>query len=504
MSTFTPNLNLEKPVPGDVSTADTWGDVLNDNADLIDTAVAAKQPLDATLTALAGATTGADLLPYFSGTDTVSTTALTSTARSLLDDTSTSAMRTTLGLGNVDNTSDATKWAATATLTGKTISGGNNTITNLSTGMFASGVIDTDGALTANSDTRLATQKAVKTYVDALLAANDAMVFKGAIDCSTNPNYPAASAGHVYRVSVAGKIGGASGPNVEIGDTLYCVTDGSASGDHATVGANWVIVQSNLDGAVIGPASVTDSRAAAFDGTTGKLLKDSGKAFPSGVIVGTTDTQTLTNKTLTAPAISSPTGLVKGDVGLGNVDNTSDSTKNSATATLTNKTISASNNTVSNLSTTNFASNIIDTDSSMTADSDTRLPTQKAVRSAIRTKPESFILACSDLTTSLTTGTGKAYFRLPYAFTLTAVRASLLTAQASGSIFTIDINKNGTSVLSTKLTIDNTEKTSATAATPAVISSAAFIADDEVTIDIDQIGNGSAVGLIVELIGNQS
>jgi hypothetical protein len=504
MSTFTPNLNLEKPTPGDISTADTWGGVLNDNADLIDTAVAGKQPLDATLTALAGVTTGADLLPYFSGIDTADTTALTSAARSLLDDTSTSAMRTTLGLGNVDNTSDATKWAATATLTGKTISGASNTITNLSMGMFASGVVDADGTLTANSDTKLATQKAVKTYVDALLAANDAMVFKGAQNCSTNPNYPAASAGHVYRVSVAGKIGGASGPNVEIGDTLYCVTDGSASGDHATVGANWVIVQSNLDGAVIGPASVTDSRAAAFDGTTGKLLKDSGKAFPSGVIVGTTDTQTLTNKTLTAPAISSPTGLVKGDVGLGNVDNTSDSTKNSATATLTNKTISASNNTVSNLLTTNFASNIIDTDSSMTADSDTRLPTQKAVRSAIRTKPESFILACSDLTTSLTTGTGKAYFRMPYAFTLTAVKASLLTAQASGSIFTVDINKNGTTVLSTKLTVDNTEKTSATAATPAVISSAAFLADDEVTIDIDQVGTAGAKGLIVELIGNQS
>lgn len=46
---------------------------------------------------------------------------------------------------------------------------------------------------------------------------------------------------------------------------------------------------------------------------------------------------TLTNKTLTSPVINSPTGIVKGDVGLGNVDNTSDATKNSATATLSNK-----------------------------------------------------------------------------------------------------------------------------------------------------------------------
>jgi hypothetical protein len=55
---------------------------------------------------------------------------------------------------------------------------------------------------------------------------------------------------------------------------------------------------------------------------------------------------TLTNKTLTAPVINSPTGLVKGDVGLGNVDNTSDATKNSASATLTNKTINGASNTL--------------------------------------------------------------------------------------------------------------------------------------------------------------
>jgi len=46
---------------------------------------------------------------------------------------------------------------------------------------------------------------------------------------------------------------------------------------------------------------------------------------------------TLTNKTLTSPVINTPTGIVKGDVGLGNVDNTSDATKNAASVTLTNK-----------------------------------------------------------------------------------------------------------------------------------------------------------------------
>lgn len=112
-------------------------------------------------------------------------------------------------------------------------------------------------------------------------------------------------------------------------------------------------------------------------------------------------------------------------------------------------------------------------------------------------------LACSDLTTALTTGTTKAYFRAPYAFTLTGVRASLGTAQTSGSIFTVDINEAGTSVLSTKLTIDNTEKTSTTAATAAVISDSSIADDSEISIDIDQVGDGTAKGLIITLIGTR-
>jgi len=64
---------------------------------------------------------------------------------------------------------------------------------------------------------------------------------------------------------------------------------------------------------------------------------------------------TLTNKTLTAPVINSPTGIVKADVGLGNVDNTSDTTKNSASATLTNKTIAGASNTITVLAATQLS-----------------------------------------------------------------------------------------------------------------------------------------------------
>lgn len=106
-------------------------------------------------------------------------------------------------------------------------------------------------------------------------------------------------------------------------------------------------------------------------------------------------------------------------------------------------------------------------------------------------------LACSDLTTPLTVGTTTAYIRARFAFTVVEVRASLKTASSSGAV-TVDINKNGTSILSTKLTIDQGEKTSVTAATPAVISTAAFADDDEISIDIDGAGT-DALGLIVSL-----
>lgn len=110
-------------------------------------------------------------------------------------------------------------------------------------------------------------------------------------------------------------------------------------------------------------------------------------------------------------------------------------------------------------------------------------------------------LACSDESTALTTGTAKITFRMPFAFVVTAIRASLTTAQTSGSIFTVDVNESGSTILSTKLTIDNTEKTSTTAATPPVLSDTSLADDAEITVDIDQVGDGTAKGLKVTLIG---
>lgn len=86
------------------------------NSDLT-AGLATRQPLDATLTALAGLATSSNTLPYFTGVDVVTTTPLTAFARTILDDADATTVRATIGLNNVDNTSDVNKPVSTATQT---------------------------------------------------------------------------------------------------------------------------------------------------------------------------------------------------------------------------------------------------------------------------------------------------------------------------------------------------------------------------------------------------
>ena len=94
-----------------------------------------------------------------------------------------------------------------------------------------------------------------------------------------------------------------SGANVTIatGKTKVVYLDGAGSG--AAVVDALALIESISDGDVAGPGSSTNNNFTAFDGTTGKVIKDSGKATPTGDVVGTSDTQTLTNKTVTSPKV---------------------------------------------------------------------------------------------------------------------------------------------------------------------------------------------------------
>mgnify|MGYP000611956035 CR=1 FL=1 len=120
---------------------------------------------------------------------------------------------------------------------------------------------------------------------------------------------------------------------------------------------------------------------------------------------------------------------------------------------------------------------------------------------AINSTLEAFVITVTDQTTAITTGTAKLTIPYwPYDFRLVEIVGGLTTVQGSGNIFTVDVNKNGTTMLSTKLTIDNSETTSKTAATPAVISVASITEDDVITVDIDAVGTGGA-GLKLTFMG---
>lgn len=106
---------------------------------------------------------------------------------------------------------------------------------------------------------------ATKQYVDKILSANDAMIFKGILD-DTHKLPDTHETGWTYRVNKAGTY---AGKVCEIGDLVICTTDGLSAND-----AHWTVAQTNIDGAVIGPNTSTANAVSTFADATGKVIKD--------------------------------------------------------------------------------------------------------------------------------------------------------------------------------------------------------------------------------------
>tara|TARA_R100000951_G_C2612823_1_gene171771 strand:- start:332 stop:1084 length:753 start_codon:yes stop_codon:yes gene_type:complete len=118
--------------------------------------------------------------------------------------------------------------------------------------------------------------------------------------------------------------------------------------------------------------------------------------------------------------------------------------------------------------------------------------------------PAEYGVAVSDETTDLTTGTAKLTFRMPFAMTLTSIRANVTTAP-SGSDILVGVNTSGGSIINdaiAPLRIDSEETTSVTATNQPQITTSTLNDDERLIIDIDQVGSITAgTGLKVTLIG---
>ncbi|MCE7038997.1 hypothetical protein [Dyadobacter sp. CY312] len=162
-----------------------------------------------------------------------------------------------VGLGNVDNTSDANKPLSTAVVAALALKAndadvvkltGNQTVAGIKTFSASPVVPNASNANQAAAYGQVTTaDAALQTQIDNLnTTAATGLKYKGDIDASTNPNFPAAAIGDTYIISTAGKIGGAAGKEVSVGNMLVAKAV-TAAGTLAAVGANWTIIQSDLD-----------------------------------------------------------------------------------------------------------------------------------------------------------------------------------------------------------------------------------------------------------------
>jgi len=222
--------------------------------------------------------------------------------------------------------------------------------------------LDTDGNLAANSDSKIASQKAVKTYVENKLSGKS---WKDSVRAGTTGNIALSGAQTIDGIAVV------SGDRVLVKNQ----TAAANNGIYVVAAGAWTRSTDNDSNVEMVNASVMIE-----EGTT---LADTQWTCSTNAPI------TLGGTSLTFVQTGGPGSVVGGDgiVVTGNsiaVD--SSVTRNSASQTLTNKTLNADNNTISELETDNFKAGVIDADTALAGNSDTKIPTQKAVKGYADTK----------------------------------------------------------------------------------------------------------------------
>jgi hypothetical protein len=271
-------------------------------------------------------------------------------------------------------------------------------------------------------------------------------------------------------------------------------TGGTYLVKYETTNADWILLNASTvpdaELTAIGALAVTDSNIIVGNGTT--WVAESGDTARVSLGVGTTDSPQFTGVNVGAASDTTVTRTGAGDIAVeGNAVYRAGGTDVPVTDGGTGASTAAGGATALGVGTGDSPQF---TGVNLGHASDTTLTRSAAgvlaVEGVIVSGQEVICVAMSDETTAITTGTAKVTMRWPFAMTVTAVRASVNGDSSSGTP-TVDINDSGTTILSTKLTIDANEETSTTAAAAAVISDTALADDAEVTFDVDTAGTGT-------------
>ena len=263
----------------------------------------------------------------------------------------------TTNIHGITDTSKLVTTDGTQTLTGKTISAADNTVT-----INAADIVDVtasaaelnilDGVTASTAELNILDGATLSTtelnYVDGVTSAIQTQIdSKASLSGAT---FTGAVSGTDLTLSgnltVNGTTTNINSTNLVVEDKNVVLGD-TASPTDTTADGGGITLKGTTD-KTLNWVDATDSWTSSenIDLASGKSVKINGtdvltssqvlgKSVPTGTIVGTSDSQTLTNKTLTSPVINTPTGITKSDVGLGNVNNTADADKPVSTATQT-------------------------------------------------------------------------------------------------------------------------------------------------------------------------
>ena len=252
--------------------------------------------------------------------------------------------------------------------------------------------LDTDGAFTANSDAKVASQKATKTYMDGQVSTLNTTI--SGINTTVGANQTTMN-NHISNTSnphstTKAQVGLGNVDNLQQLPLSYLDTDTALANNSDSKVASQKAVKSYVDGKVaaintqisgmlVYAGTIDGSKTLAANGITsitkGQYWKVAVAGSATGITTPSSGDLGLGDQVIANQTSASPTAAM-----FDAIDNTesADLVKLAASQTLTNKTIDAGNNTLSGLGTGNFGSGVIQT--AISSPTNSQIPTALAVK----------------------------------------------------------------------------------------------------------------------------